>query len=193
MAQSLSRRQKQTLQVGYGGLSLLAFDAERLVMAHSFRTCSGSFLLDRRRERASGECHAFRLGLDEGRPLDVEGFSGSLKSSLELSMHGLRVKESLPEEPAALVRVLGVVPAPQLVDQDREIGRRPFHQRPCHMQGFGKLLPYRDSVCDCGRAGTTGVRYRGIGNPLRGHDDVRGRLIHADFRVGIDGLLGGHG
>jgi hypothetical protein len=78
-------------------------------------------------------------------------------------------------------------------DQDREIGRRPFHQRPCHIQGFGKLLPEEDRVCDCGRASSTGVRLRGIGHPLRGQDDARGRLIYADFTVGVDGLFGGHG
>jgi hypothetical protein len=92
LAQSLSRCPEQTLQVGDGGRSLLAFDAERLVMADGFRPGAGGFLLDGRRERASGAYLAFRLGLDEP---DVPE---------------LRVKESLPEESVALVRVLGVVP-----------------------------------------------------------------------------------
>lgn len=50
--QDLFRGRKQTLQVGDGGRSLLAFDAERLVAADGLGTCSGGFLFDRRRERA---------------------------------------------------------------------------------------------------------------------------------------------
>jgi len=126
------------------------------LMADGFRPGAGGFLLDGRRERASGAYLAFRLGLDEP---DVPE---------------LRVKESLPEESVALVRVLGVVPAPQLFDHDLEIGGRPFHQCPRRTQGFSKLLPEEDRVCDCGRASPTGVRLRGIGRPLRRQDDAHG-------------------
>jgi hypothetical protein len=105
-AKRLLGRREETLEFSEGGFSLLALHTERLVAADALGTCSGSFLFDRGRKRPSGKCLAFRLGLDEGRPLDVQGFSGPLNSLLELSMHGPRVQESLPEEPVALVRVL---------------------------------------------------------------------------------------
>ena len=98
----------------------------------------------------------------------------ALPGDSETNVPGLRVKESLPEESVALVRVLGVVPAPQLFDYDLEIGGRPFHQCPRRTQGFSKLLPEEDRVCDCGRARPTGVRLRGIGRPLRRQDDAHG-------------------
>jgi hypothetical protein len=101
LTQRLSRCPEQTLQVGDGGRSLLAFDAERLVMADGFRPGAGGFLLDGRRERASGAYLAFRLGLDEGRPLDFECLPGDLDCMVEPDVPGLRVKESLPEEPVA--------------------------------------------------------------------------------------------
>jgi hypothetical protein len=103
LAKRLLVRREEMLKFGDGGRSLLAFDAERLIVADGLGTCSSGFFLDRRRERASGKRLAFRLGLDECKSLDVKGFSGSLNSSLELNVRGLRVKESLPEEPVALV------------------------------------------------------------------------------------------
>jgi hypothetical protein len=140
LAKSLLGRRKETLEFGDGGRSLLALDAERLVVPQSFRPCSGGFLYDRRRERASGKRLAFRLGLDEGRPLDVEPLPDNLDCVLEVSMCRSRIKESLPEEAVALVRVSGVVPAPQLFDHDGEINRGPFDQRPCRPQRLGELL-----------------------------------------------------
>lgn len=97
LAKRLLGRREETLEFGDGGRSLLAFDAERLVAADGLGACSGGFLFDRRRERASGKRLAFRLGLDEGRPLDVEPLPDNADCVLELSMCRSRIKESLPE------------------------------------------------------------------------------------------------
>jgi hypothetical protein len=113
------------------------------LMADGFRPGAGGFLLDGRRERASGAYLAFRLGLDEGRPLEFECLPGDLDCMVEPDGPGLRVKESLPEESVALVRVLGVVPAPQLFDYDLEIGGRPFLQCPRRTQGSASCCPKR--------------------------------------------------
>ena len=140
LAKRLLVRREEMLKFGDGGRSLLAFDAERLIVADGLGTCSSGFFLDRRRERASGKRLAFRLGLDEGRPLDVERLPGDPDCMLEPGVRGPGLKESLPEEAVALVRVLGVVRAPQLFDHDREISRRPLDQRQRRTQGFGELL-----------------------------------------------------
>jgi hypothetical protein len=150
------------------------------LMADGFRPGAGGFLLDGRRERASGAYLAFRLGLDEGRPLEFECLPGDLDCMVEPDVPGRRVKESLPEESVALVRVLGVVPAPQLFDYDLEIGGRPFHQCPRRTQGFRKLLPEEDRVCDCGRARPTGVRLQESGVLFAGR--TTRMALHARWR-----------
>jgi hypothetical protein len=141
LAKRLLGHREETLEFSDGSRALLAFDAERLVAADGFGPCSGSFLFDCRRERVGGECLAFRLGLDEGRPLDVEGFPGSLNGSLELSMPRPRIKKSLPEEAFALVRVLAVVAAPEFLDRHVAILGYPVNQRPGRPEGLSELLP----------------------------------------------------
>jgi hypothetical protein len=76
--------------------------------------------------------------------------------------------------------VLGVVPAPQLFDYDLEIGGRPFHQCPRRTQGFRKLLPEEDRVCDCGRARPTGVRLQESGVLFAGR--TTRMALHARWR-----------
>jgi hypothetical protein len=148
LAKRLLVRREETLEFSDGGRSLLAFDAERLVAADGVGTCSGRFLFDCRRERASGECLTFRLGLDEGRPLDVESFTGYLNSLPELGMRGLRVKESLPEEAVAVSRVLAVVPAPQVPDGSVWISGYPIDQGLGRAEGLSELLPDHDDMRD---------------------------------------------
>ncbi len=148
LAKRLLRRREETLELGDGGRPLLALDADRLVAADGVGANPAGFLLDGRRERASGERVVFRLGLDEGRPLDVESFTDSLNSLLELSVRGLRVKESLPEEAVALVRVLAVVPAPQVPDGSVGISGYPIDQGLGRAEGLSELLPDHDDIRD---------------------------------------------
>ena len=148
LAKRLLVRREETLEFGDSGFSLLALHTERLVVAHSFRTCSGGFFLDGRRERASGECHAFRLGLDEGRPLDVERLPGDPDCMLEPGMRGPGLKESLPEEAVTLVRVLAVVPAPQVPDGSVWISGHPIDQGLGRAEGLSELLPDHDDIRD---------------------------------------------
>ncbi len=148
LAKRLLVRWEETLEFGDGGFSLLALHTERLVVAHSFRTCSGGFFLDGRRERASGECHAFRLGLDEGRPLDVERLPGDPDCMLEPGMRGPGLKESLPEEAVALSRVLAVVPAPQVPDGRVGISGYPIDQGLGRAEGLSELLPDQHDIRD---------------------------------------------
>jgi hypothetical protein len=148
LAKRLLGHREETLEFSDGSRALLAFDAERLVAADGFGPCSGSFLFDCRRERVGGECLAFRLGLDEGRPLDVEGFPGSLNGSLELNVRGLRVKESLPEEAVALSWVLAVVPAPEVPDGSVGISGYPIDQGLGRAEGLSELLPDHDDIRD---------------------------------------------
>jgi len=81
-AEGLFRCREQALQFGDGGGSLLALDADRLIAAHGVSSNPAGFLLDGRRERASGERLAFRLGLDEGRSLDFERLADYLDRML---------------------------------------------------------------------------------------------------------------
>ena len=148
LAKRLLGRREETLEFSDGSRALLAFDAERLVAADGFGPCSGSFLFDCRRERVGGECHAFRLGLDEGRPLDVERLPGDPDCMLEPGVRGPGLKESLPEEAVARVRVLAVVPAPQVPDGSVWISGYPIDQGLGCAEGLSKLLPDQDDIRD---------------------------------------------
>ena len=148
LAKRLLGRREETLEFSDGGFSLLALHTERLVAADALGTCSGSFLFDRGRERPSGKCLAFRLGLDEGRPLDVERLPGDPDCMLEPGMRGPGVKESLPEEAVALSRVLAVVPTPQVPDGSVWISGYPIDQGLGRAEGLSELLPDHDDVGD---------------------------------------------
>jgi hypothetical protein len=52
----------------------------------------------------------------------------------------LGFRKALPEETLALIRVQSVVPPPEFLDHDREIGGRPVDQCPCRASGFRELL-----------------------------------------------------
>ena len=148
LAKRLLGRREETLEVCDGGFSLLALHTERLVAADALGTCSGSFLFDRGRERPSGKCLAFRLGLDEGRPLGVERLPGDPDCMLEPGMRGPGLKESLPEEAVALSRVLAVVPTPQVPDGSVWISGYPIDQGLGRAEGLSELLPDHDDIRD---------------------------------------------
>ncbi len=148
LAKRLLGRREETLEFGDGGRSLLAFDADRLVAAHGVSSNPAGFLLDCRRERASGERVALGLRLDEGRSLDVERLPGDPDCMLEPGMRGPGLKESLPEEAVTLVRVLAVVPAPQVPDGSVGISGHPIDQGLGRAEGLSELLPDHDDIRD---------------------------------------------
>ena len=96
LAKRLLGRREETLEFGDGGRPLLAFDADRLIAAHGVSSNPAGFLLDCRRERASGERLVFRLGLDEGRSLDVERFPSDVDGLLEPSVRLRRFLKAPP-------------------------------------------------------------------------------------------------
>ncbi len=63
---------------------------------HGVSSNPAGFLLDCRRERASGERLVFRLGLDEGRSLDVERFPSDVDGLLEPSVRLRRFLKAPP-------------------------------------------------------------------------------------------------
>ena len=66
----------------------------------------------------SGERLAFRLSLDEQRPLEVECFPGTLDRVHESDVGLLGLLKVPPLEPIAVCGIVAVIPAPQLVDHD---------------------------------------------------------------------------
>jgi hypothetical protein len=71
-----------------------------------------------------------------------------------LSVRGLRVEETLPEEAVALSRVLAGVPAPQVPDGRVGISGYPIDQGLGRAEGLGELLPDHDDIRDCWPART---------------------------------------
>ena len=140
LAKRLIGRREEALELGDGGRSLLAFDADCLIAVHGNSSNPVGFLLDCR-ERANGERVALGLRLNEGRPLDVERLPGDPDCMLEPGMRGPGVKESLPEEAVALSRVLAVVPAPQVPDGSVGISGHPIDQGLGRPEGLSELLP----------------------------------------------------
>jgi len=178
----LFRRREEPLEFGEGGRSLLTLGAKGLIAEDGFRPGVSGFFLDGRRETANGERLVFRLGLHEGRPLDVERPPGDLDGVLESRVCLFGFRKTLPQETLALVRVQSVVPPPEFIDHDGGIAGRSVDQGLCRAEGIRELLSQEERVRDRGRATHEGNRRLGrdadaAGFRFRLHRDLDRRAL----------------
>jgi hypothetical protein len=130
-AEGLFRRREETLEFGDGGRPLLTFGNQRPVAADGFRPGVSGFFLYCRRERASGERLTLDFRRSERGPLNVERLPGDLDRLLEPSVCLPSLFKAPPQEAVAFCGIVAVIPSPQPVDHDGEIGGRPVDQCSC--------------------------------------------------------------
>jgi hypothetical protein len=96
----------------------------------------------------SGKGLALGLGRGERGPFDFERPPDDLDGLLQPGVRGPGLKEALPEEAVALIRVLMVVPAPEFLDRHVAILGYPVNQRLGRPEGVSELLPQEHDICD---------------------------------------------